>query len=216
MYNNPLRSTDYRFGYLFKQKTWYGEHKGIDLVMPKIGKPIEGVKIYADEDGRAEHYEEVAGGLGIRIFRNSGRSVFLHLSERIVPHGTQVKKGDLIALSGNTGTMTTAPHLHWHIINNNKLIDPQPYLKYFIPLQNDMSVLSDLCKKQSSLNQNYIATETFIDPTTGKEIAPRKDWFVDDKNMTRLLIKNDLNWEIRADFKNVVVNTQILLPYKEI
>ena len=40
-----------------------------------------------------------------------------------------IKKGQKIALSGNTGR-TTGPHLHFEIRRNNRTVDPELVLKF--------------------------------------------------------------------------------------
>lgn len=42
--------------------------------------------------------------------------VFAHLKEIKVQMGQEVNRGDIIALSGNSGSVTTGPHLHYEII----------------------------------------------------------------------------------------------------
>ncbi len=51
--------------------------------------------------------------------------MFFHLSElpKTVQVGQQVKKGEVIAKSGNTGH-TFAPHLHYQLEKNGVVIDP--------------------------------------------------------------------------------------------
>jgi murein DD-endopeptidase MepM/ murein hydrolase activator NlpD len=50
-------------------------------------------------------------------------TVYFHLSEFKAEEGTEVKKGDVIALSGMTGRVT-GPHLHWGARMNGARIDP--------------------------------------------------------------------------------------------
>ena len=50
-------------------------------------------------------------------------TVYFHLSEFKAEEGAEVKKGDVIALSGMTGRVT-GPHLHWGARMNGARIDP--------------------------------------------------------------------------------------------
>lgn len=109
-------------------------HLGIDKVCP-IGTPV-----YAPTDGliTSKKTGEV-GGLTMWFRDNQGKLWrFLHLSR--FANGFQVKEGDLIAYTGNTGSpsarVSYAPHLHVDISNNGELhlnnlsnfIDPEKYL----------------------------------------------------------------------------------------
>ena len=48
------------------------------------------------------------------------------MNEIIVTKGQNVKKGDLIGYSGNTG-ISTGPHLHYEIRQYNRVKDPYNY-----------------------------------------------------------------------------------------
>jgi len=47
--------------------------------------------------------------------------VFAHLSEFKVQMHQRVNRDDIIAITGNTGSKTTAPHLHWEVITPEPL-----------------------------------------------------------------------------------------------
>ena len=86
-------------------------HRGYDMAAP-VGTPViapaDGTVILADPD---LYYE------GGAVFLDHGQgltSVFMHLSEVDVTPGDTVKRGDLLAKTGNTGR-TTGPHLHWAV-----------------------------------------------------------------------------------------------------
>lgn len=82
-------------------------HEGLDY-----GCPV-GSEILAAHDGFVEQaHEEGAYGKHI-VIRGSGlKTVYAHLSEFCVIPGEPVKRGQVIAKSGNTGR-STGPHLHF-------------------------------------------------------------------------------------------------------
>jgi murein DD-endopeptidase MepM/ murein hydrolase activator NlpD len=95
-------------------------HNGWDFAIP-IGTPI-----YATHDGYVFFTgTDSTGAISISIdstdkFDYKGgqsqfRTIYGHLSVLKVTENQIVKKGDLIALSGNTGRYTTGPHLHFGI-----------------------------------------------------------------------------------------------------
>ena len=51
---------------------------------------------------------------------------FLHLSDTGVKPGQTVKAGERIGATGNTGR-STAPHLHYELDRNGRMIDPVDY-----------------------------------------------------------------------------------------
>ena len=55
-------------------------------------------------------------------------SIYKHCSS-ILKHAREyVEQGELIALSGNTGTNTTGPHLHFELWEDGRAIDPEKLL----------------------------------------------------------------------------------------
>jgi len=122
-------------------------HNGIDFAC-EIGTPI-----YASHDGVCMGIsEDSAGGIGIDIragkidnHDDTFKTRYWHIMKGgvMIKYGQEVKAGELIALSGNTGR-STGPHLHFGLkritfkdgvwINqdqDNKYkggIDPMPYL----------------------------------------------------------------------------------------
>lgn len=101
-----------------------GFHSGIDLAAKT------GTSVYAAAGGTVElaswYY-----GYGNCIVINHGNGVktrYAHLSAYKVSVGTTVSRGQLIALSGNTGN-STGPHLHFEVIVNGVTKNPVNYLK---------------------------------------------------------------------------------------
>lgn len=56
------------------------------------------------------------------------RTLYAHLSKRLVKRGDTVSRGQVIGLLGNTGR-STGPHLHYEIHRNNKTVNPMKYLQ---------------------------------------------------------------------------------------
>lgn len=94
-------------------------HKGVDYGIP-IGTPI-----IAPSDGVVERVAYQARGAGryIKIKHGHISTVYMHLSKALVKPGQRVKKGERIALSGNSGG-STGPHLHYEIHINGRPVNP--------------------------------------------------------------------------------------------
>lgn len=88
---------------------------GVDLVAP-VGTPV-----YAPAAGRVLHLPNngtAGNSLQLAHDLNPGwRDVMSHLSSYMVPNGSHVAQGALIALSGRSGGV--APHLHRHLLDPN-------------------------------------------------------------------------------------------------
>jgi murein DD-endopeptidase MepM/ murein hydrolase activator NlpD len=104
----------------------YRPHNGVDFTAPV------GTKVRAAGDGTVVEVNPVKGysGYGITITINHGYSYetfYAHLSRTLVRVGEQVKRGQIIADSGNSG-LSIAPHLHFEIRRNGVHVDPINYL----------------------------------------------------------------------------------------
>jgi murein DD-endopeptidase MepM/ murein hydrolase activator NlpD len=98
-------------------------HVGIDIVTPT------GTPIVATANGVVEEiiYEMNGYGHMVKLKHEEGyQTIYAQLSEAKVKVGDKVEKGQLIALSGNSGR-STAPHLHYEVIHNGKRVDPSLY-----------------------------------------------------------------------------------------
>jgi len=98
-------------------------HRGIDFKAP-LGTPI-----VATADGTVSFAkEEKLYGLKV-VIQHDGqyKSLYAHLSEIKVKSGDKVKKGTVIGLVGNSGA-STAPHLHYEVIKDDKAVNPSDYL----------------------------------------------------------------------------------------
>lgn len=94
-------------------------HEAVDIGVP------EGTNVYACEDGvvTTASYSDSAGNMIVIDHGNGLVSKYFHNKELKVSVGDTVTKGQLIALSGNTGNSTGA-HLHFGIYSNGTAVDP--------------------------------------------------------------------------------------------
>lgn len=94
-------------------------HEAIDIGVP------EGTNVYACQDGvvTTASYSDSAGNMIVIDHGNGLVSKYFHNKELKVSAGDTVTKGQIIALSGNTGNSTGA-HLHFGIYSNGTAVDP--------------------------------------------------------------------------------------------
>lgn len=107
-------------------------HPILDVYKPHEGQDIScnpGTPVYTTADGVVEYSGPTGDGLGIKMQINHGygiKTIYGHLSKVLVKEGRQVKRGDLIARSGNTG-ISTAPHLHYEVRRNGVPQNPRGF-----------------------------------------------------------------------------------------
>jgi len=95
-------------------------HNGTDIAVA-VGTPVKSPW----RGTVSETYTNSAGGKQIIINHSNGyRTGYAHLSEYRVSSGQKVRRGQVIALSGNTGG-STGPHLHFTLRKNGQLVDPE-------------------------------------------------------------------------------------------
>ncbi len=98
-------------------------HGGLDIAS-RIGTPI-----YATADGIVETID-IVSDLGKYIIIDHGfgyKTIYGHLSEFKTKTGQTIRRGDLIALMGNTG-YSTGPHLHYEVLKNNQRVNPVTFI----------------------------------------------------------------------------------------
>jgi len=102
-------------------------HPGIDL-RAKRGKPV-----WTTADGVVEfagyHKRSGYGNLVIIDHGFGFKTYYGHLKKVTVKRGDTVVKGDIIAISGNTG-LSTAPHLHYEIRFLTRTVNPYWFIKW--------------------------------------------------------------------------------------
>ena len=97
-------------------------HSGVDI-LAKIDTPVR-----AAESGTVIFARE-KGGLGKAIVIDHGnglRTIYGHLNRFLTTNGRKVRRGEIIAGAGNTGR-STAPHLHFTVMQDGKTVDPLLY-----------------------------------------------------------------------------------------
>ncbi|MBV5326355.1 MAG: M23 family metallopeptidase [Chlorobium sp.] len=68
-------------------------------------------------------------GYGEKVVINHGygfETVYAHLSKSLVRQGQRVNRGEIIALTGNSG-VSTGPHLHYEVRKHNVKVNPTAY-----------------------------------------------------------------------------------------
>jgi len=101
-------------------------HNGMDYAVP------EDTRVFATADGTVTFAGTGQSGAGISIIIDHGegfQTTYNHLNRILTRQGAQVKRGDIIALTGNTG-LSLAPHLHYEISLKGRRVDPVHYFFY--------------------------------------------------------------------------------------
>lgn len=57
-------------------------------------------------------------------------SVYKHNAVLLKKQGTRVRVGEVIALMGNSGELTSGPHLHFELWHNGQAVNPTDYIKF--------------------------------------------------------------------------------------
>lgn len=104
------------------------EHHGVDYLVP------EGTAVFATADGTVKSLSEKNSSHGKSIVISHGNGYetsYSHLLDIRVKKGQTVKRGDIIALSGNSG-LSFVPHLHYEVLYRDTRVDPVHY--FFLEL----------------------------------------------------------------------------------
>lgn len=101
-------------------------HFGVDIVAPKneaIKAALDGTVIFADWT--------VETGYVIQLqHKNNITSIYKHNSVLLKEVGQRVKAGEAIAIIGNTGKLSSGPHLHFELWKEGKAIDPMQFINF--------------------------------------------------------------------------------------
>ncbi|KAF0153408.1 MAG: peptidase M23 [Ignavibacteria bacterium] len=99
-------------------------HNGIDIITDV------GTKVYAPGNGTVESVGWKGGyGLTMEIAHGFGyKTLYAHLESVKVKVGQKVNRGDFVAYSGNTGRLSSGPHLHYEVHHNGVTLDPMNFI----------------------------------------------------------------------------------------
>ncbi len=109
----------YRIHPIFKTQKF---HKGIDIGVGSGNSVLaaaDGVVIVSTYSSSYGNYVSINHGNGLV-------TLYAHNSSLKVSVGQTVKRGQVIAISGNTGN-STGPHLHFEVMKNGQTTDPMSY-----------------------------------------------------------------------------------------
>ncbi len=101
-------------------------HYGVDIVSKK-NEPIKSV---ADGTVLLASWTQDAGYVIAVQHRSNVISVYKHNSSLLKKSGDFVSAGDVIAIIGNTGELTTGPHLHFELWYNGNPMNPEEFVSF--------------------------------------------------------------------------------------
>jgi murein DD-endopeptidase MepM/ murein hydrolase activator NlpD len=113
----------------FGQRGMFSFHEGVDFAVP------EGTKVFAAHAGTVVYSGNGLRGYGnlVAVRGTDGLvTIYGHNSVNKVRRGQRVKKGNVIALSGNTGK-STGPHLHFEtrVVNSSRKLQAVDPLAFY-------------------------------------------------------------------------------------
>ena len=98
----------------------------MDIAAPEnstVSAILDGTVIYAGWDDNAGYVIQLQHD-------NNLVSVYKHNSKLLMKTRDKVKAGTPIALVGSTGTLSTAPHLHFELWHKGEAINPAQYINF--------------------------------------------------------------------------------------
>ena len=101
-------------------------HYGIDIVAPKneaIKATLDGTVVFAEWTAKTGYVIQLQHD-------NNLISIYKHNSVLHKEVGDHVKAGEVIAIIGNSGELSTGPHLHFEFWYNGIPINPEDYMTF--------------------------------------------------------------------------------------
>ena len=102
------------------------KHFGVDITLP------ENSAVYSVSDGRVlfAEWTSETGFVIIIEHLNGLTSVYKHNSSLSKTQGEHVRRGEVIGFSGNTGELTSGPHLHFELWFKGDPVDPLGFIEF--------------------------------------------------------------------------------------
>lgn len=102
------------------------EHYGVDIV----SKKDEPVKAMADGTVILTGWTQTDGNIIAIQHRENLISIYKHNSALTKEVGDVISAGDIIAIIGNTGELTSGPHLHIELWYNGSAVNPEEFISF--------------------------------------------------------------------------------------
>ncbi|WP_298532286.1 M23 family metallopeptidase [uncultured Algibacter sp.] len=102
------------------------KHYAVDIVVAKntpIKATADGIVIFAEWTASTGYVIIVEHSYGLI-------SIYKHCASLTKEQGDLVKSGEVIATAGNTGELTTGPHLHFELWNDGYPINPTNFIDF--------------------------------------------------------------------------------------
>ena len=113
-------------GDLSSEFDYENKHYGVDIAMPE-NSPVhsisEGIVVFAE-------WTSETGFVIIAEHLNGLTSIYKHNSSIVKAQGDIIQTGEIIAFTGNTGSLTTGPHLHFELWYQGEPVDPENYIEF--------------------------------------------------------------------------------------
>ena len=165
-YHGITSKFGYRIHPTLKRKEF---HRGVDL-KAKMNTPV-----YAPADAIVEWAGDRKGsGFGKLVILDhvyGFKTYYGHLNKVVIKSGQFVKKGDLIAYTGNTGR-SNGPHLHYEIHFIHRALNPYYFMKWTQSNYNEIFQKETKVPWQSLItatSQIRVITPTLVQPSSQKE-----------------------------------------------
>ena len=169
LFNWPLAKHVITAGWFYSDGS---AHRALDF-RAAVGTPVFGVAGVVDWvqtwDGKTKTGNQSYGNL-VRIRCNAkykGKTVYClyaHLMAVYVKVGDQIRDGQMIGITGNTGN-STGPHLHFEVRVNNQRVNPLNWLDADFTVANGSVKLGEYTSVKRPEEKRKLQTICIVDAT---------------------------------------------------